>query len=137
MKINKLVLGMAAVVGLGAMTGCASVEGTYKLDKAEMKKSAEAEIAKKPADQQEAAKAMLGMFDDMDMTLELKSGGTVSVKTTFGSKTKEEAGTWKKDGDAIVVSSDKGKDMKCSKSGSKLTCGEEGKEDKQLVFVKS
>jgi hypothetical protein len=138
MKLNKLVLFVVAVVGMGAV-GCGSVEGTYKLDKDAMKKSAEAEIAKKPAADQAAAKAMLGMFDAMDMTLELKSGGAASMKTSLGAgHDKEETGTWKKDGDAIVVSSGKGKDIKCQKDGSKLKCNEAGgKDDTQLVFVKS
>jgi len=136
MKMNKLVVGVVGIVAFG-LVGCGGVEGTYKLDKDAMKKNAEAEIAKKPAADQEAAKALLGMFDKMDMTLELKSGGAASMKTTGPTgKDDEKTGTWKKDGDSVVLTSDNGKELKCQKSGNKLTCTKDGKDD-SLVFVKS
>jgi len=80
---------------------------------------------------------LLGMFDKMDMTLELKSGGAASMKTTSPTgKDDEKTGTWKKDGDSVVLTSDNGKEIKCQKSGNKLTCTKDGKDD-SLVFVKS
>ena len=145
MKINKLLVCAVALVGF-AVSGCGGVEGTYKLDKAETKKSMEAEIAKMPADKQEMAKLGTAMLDAMDMTVELKSGGAVSMKTTMPNimdskapaKTEEETGTWKKDGDTITLTSAKGKDMKCTKSGSKLSCNEADAKDKmELIFSKS
>jgi hypothetical protein len=140
MKMNKLL-----VLGALALVGCGGVEGTYTLDKAETKKSMEAEVAKMPADQQAGAKFMLAMFDDMNVTMELKSGGVVSSKTEMKGKPdpkgdKEEAGTWKKDGDTIIVTQgDKaGKEMKCTKSGKSLSCvaGDE-KNKMTLVFAKT
>jgi hypothetical protein len=140
MKMNKLlVLGALALVGCG-------VEGTYTLDKAESKKNAEAEIAKMPADQQTMAKSMLGMFDDMNVSIELKSGGTYSSKMTMkglnDGKEKEDTGTWKKDGDTITISTKtpggNDKEIKCTKSGKSLSCTEGSEKNKMtMVFTKA
>ena len=88
---------------------------------------------------------MLAMFDDMNVTMELKSGGVVSSKTEMKGKPdpkgdKEEPGTWKKDGDTIIVTQgDKaGKEMKCTKSGKSLSCTAGDEKNKMtLVFAKT
>ncbi len=141
MKNSKLLACALAVIGL---VGCGGVEGTYKLDKDETKKAAEAEIAKLPADQQAMAKMMLGgdKMDKMDMTLELKKDNTISMKMTMEGKSdaKEETGTWKKEGDDVVLSSPekKDKDMHCKKDGKKLTCTEKHNSgDTTIVFTKT
>ncbi len=135
MKNSKLIVVELAVVGLA---GCGGVEGTYKLDKDETKKAMEADIAKMPADQQQFAKLGMAMADKMDATLELKKEGAMSMKFSMdGKEEKEKTGTWKKDGDDVVLSSD-GKDMKCSKSGKKLTCiDKHASGDTTTVFTKS
>lgn len=136
MKNSKLFACALAVVGL---VGCGGVEGTYKLDKDETKKAMDAEIAKMPADQQAMAKMMSGMADKMDMTLEIKKDNTVAMKMTMDGKDKDESGTWKKEGDDIVLSNgnDK-KDMHCKKDGKKLTCIEKHNSgDSTVVFTKS
>jgi hypothetical protein len=51
-------------------------------------------------------------------------------------KTDEKAGTWKMDGDSVVLETD-GKPTKCAKSGGKLTCAGTKEGDPTLVFVKS
>ena len=137
MKINKLLVCAVAVVGWG-LVGCGGVEGNYKLDKDATKKAAEAEIAKLPADQQEMAKHFAEKDSDMDVTLEIKKDGTASMKMTAGGENHEETGTWKKDGDGVILTNGKGKPMNCTKSGSKLTCTEKhASGDETMVFVKS
>lgn len=136
MKNSKLVVCALAVIGL---VGCGGVEGTYKLDKEETKKQMEADIAKLPANEQQFAKLGLAMADKMDATLELKKDNTVSFKATMEGKSdgKEKTGTWKKEGDDIVLTSD-GKDMHCKKDGKKLTCTEKHSSgDETMVFTKS
>jgi hypothetical protein len=127
-----------------AACGGGGPEGTYKLDKTEMKKSMEAEIAKMPADQQGFAKLGMAMVDAMDMSVELQSGGKMTMKSSMPNlmdkdkpaKTDEKAGTWKMDGDSVVLEAD-GKPTKCAKSGGKLTCAGTKEGDPTLVFVKS
>ena len=136
MKNSKLLACALAVVGL---VGCGGVEGTYKLDKDETKKAAEADIAKLPADQQEMAKKFgMAMADKMDATLELKKDNTLSMKMSMdGKDSKEESGTWKKEGDDIVLTSD-GKDIHCKKDGKKLSCvRKHASGDSTTVFTKS
>jgi hypothetical protein len=138
MKNSKLLVGTLALIASG-IVGCGGVEGTYKLDKEETKKSMEAEIAKMPADQQQFAKMGMSMADKMDATLELKKDQSMSMSMTMEGKTegKEKTGTWKKEGDDVVLTSD-GKDMKCQKSGKKLTCTDHhASGDSTMVFTKS
>jgi len=126
------------------LAGCGGgVEGTYKLDKAEMKKAMEVEIAKMPADQQGFAKLALAMIDTMEMTMELQAGGKLKMKSSMPSleagkpgKTEDKDGTWKADGDSVVLTAD-GKPLKCAKAGSKLSCQSDKKGDPAMVFVKS
>lgn len=139
MKNSKLFACALAVIGL---VGCGGVEGTYKLDKDETKKAAEADIAKLPADQQEMAKKFAAMGSDkadkMDATLELKKDNTLSMKMSMdGKDSKEETGTWKKEGDDVVLTSD-GKDIHCKKDGKKLSCvRKHASGDSTTVFTKS
>jgi hypothetical protein len=138
MKNSKLIACALAVAGL---VGCGGVEGTYKLDKDETKKAAEADIAKLPADQQAMAKLMMSSdkMDKMDMTLELKKDNTISMKMTMDGKAdaKEETGTWKKEGDDVVLTSD-GKDIHCKKDGKKLSCvRKHASGESTTVFTKS
>lgn len=127
------------------IAGCGGgVEGTYKLDKSEMKKSMEAEIAKMPADQQGFAKLGMALVDTMEMSMDLQSGGKMKMKSSMPNimdkdkpaKTDEKDGTWKMDGDSVVLEMD-GKPTKCAKSGGKLTCAGQREGDPALVFVKS
>ncbi len=136
MKNSKLLVVALAVVGLA---GCGGVEGTYKLDKEDTKKAMEADVAKMPADQQQFAKLGMAMMDKMDATLELKKDNSMSMSMTMDGKSdgKEKTGTWKKEGDDVVLTSD-GKDLKCQKSGKKLTCTDKrASGDTTMVFTKS
>jgi hypothetical protein len=133
-----------AFAALG-LAGCGGgVEGTYKLDKAEVKKAMEADIATMPADQQGFAKLAMAMIDGMDMSIELQSGGKVkahaqmpSLDPTKPGKTEDKEGTWKAEGDAITLDTGDGKALKCTKAGSKLTCGSAKKGEPALIFNKS
>ena len=137
MKISKLLVVALSVVGLA---GCGGVEGTYKLDKDETKKQMEADIAKMPANEQQFAKLALAMADKMDATLELKKDNTAAFTVTMDGKAdgKEKTGTWKKEGDEVILSNGDGKDMHCKKAGKKLTCTEKrASGDETMVFTKS
>lgn len=136
------IVGAALVFTSFSLAGCGGPEGTYKLDKAEMKKAMESDIAKMPSDKQGFAKLGLAMIDSMDMTVELQSGGKLKLKSTMpslgsdSSKTEEKEGTWTAEGDSIVLTSD-GKPTKCTKSSAKLRCESDKKDGQALVFEKS
>lgn len=146
MSIAKTVTTLAIALTASILSaGCGGgVEGTYKLDKGEMKKSMEAEIAKMPEDQQGFAKLGLALIDAMDMSVELQSGGKLKMRSSMPNlmdkdkpaKTEEKDGTWKMDGESIILETD-GKPLKCAKSGNKLTCEGEKKGEAAPVFVKS
>ena len=138
----------AASLALFASTiaGCqGGLEGTYTLDKAEMKKAMEAEVAKLPADQQGFAKLAIAMVDAMEMKLDLKPGGKLEMTSSMPSfakdgkaKTENKTGEWKKDGDKVVLKMDK--EMTCKAADKKLTCEGPKKGEKSepaLVFVRS
>ena len=133
---------LLALVG-SMLAGCqGGVEGAYTLDKTEMKKSMEAEIAKLPKDQQGFGKLGLAMIDAMDMKLELKSGGKLEMTATTPSfeqgkqaKTESKTGEWRKDGETVVLKMDK--EISCKAAAKKLTCESGKKGDPALVFVRS
>ncbi len=141
----KLVTTATLALAASFLAGCGGgVEGTYKIDKAEMKKSMEAEIAKMPADQQGFGKLGLALIDAMEMSVELQGGGKLKMKTSMPNimekekpaKTEEKDGTWKVEGDSVILEAD-GKPLKCTKGSGKLTCASEKKGDPSFVFVKS
>lgn len=125
------------------LAGCgAGVEGNYLLDKAEMKKKAEAEVAKLPEDQKETGKLALKAIEGLEMTFELQSGGVLTVHaTTPGlqpgqpNRIEQKDGTWKVVGETIELTVD-GKTHTCTKAPGKLTCTGDNKDDAPLVLVK-
>lgn len=145
MSIAKIVTTLALASSF-ALAGCGGggVEGTYKLDKTEMKKSMEAEIAKMPADQQGFAKLGMALVDAMDMSMELQAGGKMKMKSSMPNimekdkpaKTEEKDGTWKVEGETVIIETD-GKPVKCAKSGGKLTCEGQKQGEPSLVFNKA
>ncbi len=126
------------------LAGCGGgVEGTYKLDKAEVKKSMEAELAKLPAAEQGMAKLGLALIEAMDMSLELQAGGKLKSKSSMPSfepgkpgKTDEKDGTWKVEGDSVTLDNGDGKPLTCTKGANKLSCAGKKKGDPTLVFIK-
>jgi hypothetical protein len=144
MKFFKTIAAGALLLSTFGLVGCGGgVEGTYKLDKAEMKKAMEAEIAKLPEDQKGFAKLAVALIDQMDMSLELKAGGKLEMKATTpsleegkGAKTDTKAGEWRKEGDSIVIKAD-AQEIKCKPEGKKLTCDSGKKGEPSLVFLKS
>jgi len=138
-----LFIAALALAAAPSLAGCGGgVEGNYKLDKAEMKKSMEAEIAKMPKEQQGFAQLAMAMIDGMEMSMELQPGGKLKTKSTtpgFGkdkpAKTEEKNGTWKAEGDAVTIETE-GKPVKCTKGAGKLTCQGDKKGEPALVFVK-
>ena len=139
----------AAAILAGAtfgLAGCGGgVEGTYTLDKAEVKKAMEAEMNAKTGGvplPPGLVRVALGMIDAMEMTMELQPGGKLTMKATMPSlagqpgKTENKEGTWTADGESIVLTAD-GKAITCSKSWAKLRCESEKKGDPALIFFKS
>ncbi len=143
LTMNRLFAPLALALAVAGLTGCGGVEGTYKLDKTEMKKSMEAEIAKLPEEQQGFAKLGVALMDAMEMSVELESGGKLKMKSSMPSlkegeekKSEEKEGTWKQEGDSVILVTD-GKELKCKNAGGKLTCEADKKGEAGLVLVKS
>lgn len=146
MNLVKTFAALTLAISSFGLAGCGGggIEGTYKLDKAEVKKSMEAEVSKLPADQQGFAKLAIALIDAMDMSLELQAGGKLKAKSSSPSldpskpgKTEEKDGTWKAEGDSVTLDTGDGKPLTCKKEGSKLNCSSAKKGDPSLVFVKS
>jgi hypothetical protein len=143
MNLFKTIATGALLLSTFGLAGCGGVEGTYKLDKAEMKKAMEAEIAKLPADQKAFAQLAVAMIDQMDMSIELKAGGKLAMNATTPSLEKDKPakadtkeGEWRKEGDGVVLKVDN-QDLKCKLEGKKLNCSSDKKGEPALVFIKS
>ncbi len=130
-----------AVVVL-ALLACkgASVEGKYSLDKADTKAQMQAEIQKMPEGEREMAQLGIAFVDLLEMTIELKAGGTSVVETkvpnieTGQSDVETEQGTWThNDGTVTIVSG--GDTLSCPVADGKLRCKD--KKGKTIVFLKS
>ncbi len=144
MKLIKLITAGVLVISAGAVTACHSgPEGKYSLDKTEMKKAMEAKIAKLPAEQQGFAKLATAMVDAMDMKLDVQSGGKLEATSTMPSmqpgaqaKTEQKTGSWRKDGEKVILTID-GKDLSCDQKDKSLSCQPDKPDDPPMVFVKS
>lgn len=142
MKITKLASGL--VLAFAFLAGCGGPEGTYKLDKEAMKKAMEAEIEKKPKEEQGFAKLGMAMIEAMDITLEVKSGGKYTMKTSMpnlmgsdkANKEESEDGDWTVDGDKIDLKGSKDS-TSCKFDGKKIECAGKKDGDPGITFVKS
>jgi len=147
MNIARTVAVTLALATFG-LAGCSGgVEGTYKLDKAEVKKAVETELAG-----QSGGGLVFGFFtkmiDGVEMTMELQADGKVTLKSTLPTggfagpgrlkwfTIEDKEGMWKADGETVVVTAG-GNSLRCSKSWTKLSCQSEKKIFFPLIFVKS
>lgn len=144
MKSIKLGAALAIVLSASALAACHSgPEGKYSLDKSAMKTAMQAEIAKMPKEQQAFAGLATAMIDAMDMSVELQSGGKLEATSTMPSmdkgapaKTDKKTGSWKKDGEKVILTID-GKDLSCDPDAKSLKCASDKPGEPGLVFVKS
>lgn len=120
---------------LTACGGSSSFVGTYELDKTAMMASMKANMPKdKDVPSAEMDKLLEGMVASMKGTLEIKADKTVHFAMPMMGNTKE-TGTWRSDGEAIVVTNDDKKELRCTLVGGKLVCKEVGsKEAFEMVF---
>lgn len=141
MKLATNLIAIALGVSSFVLGGCSSPEGTYTLDKVEMKKAVEGETADVPQGQQEFVRELLlKMVDAMNVSLELKSGGKMAMTASLGDEEKKTVeGTWKSEGSGLTFELE-GEVTKCVKNDSKkLTCAKDKSEKggPPMVFVKS
>jgi len=132
----KKLLMVAGLAVLAAGCSKASVAGNYSLDKAEMEKAMNEQIAKLP----EAERAMAGMatamLKELDIKLTLAEGGKGTMEMKMGKEGKAENLTWQEKDGKVVINDGKD-DIDCALSGSKLTCSNPKKKDEPaMVFVK-
>lgn len=126
------------------LAGCGGPEGTYKLDKAEMKKSIEADMAKLPENERIGPQFALKLLDAAELSVTLEPGGKLKAKATKPSldaskpaTTEEKTGTWKQEGDALLLEMGDGKPVRCARAANKLTCKDASKPgETSLFFVK-
>lgn len=143
MRVSKLALGATLFFAVTTTACKGGPEGNYTLDKTEMKKTMEAQVAAMPKEQQGFAKFAVAMVDMMEVSMEIKKGGEFEMTTTKpslkeGAESKKDTktGTWKKDGEAIVLTAE-GKDTRCTLDGKKLSCAAPKAGDPSMVFNKS
>ena len=98
-----------AMLCAAALSGCtdpkAAAAGTYEVDKAAFKAAAEADIKAKGENDPNATPAamLLGMIDDMVMTLTLNADGTASMQSSIMGETQTGSGTWTLNGKSISI----------------------------------
>ena len=144
MRFIKLATAGILALSIGGLTACHSgPEGKYSLDKTEMKNEMKAQIAKMPKEQQAFAGLALAMIDAMNMEVELQSGGKLQATSTKMSldkdkpaKKESKTGTWKKDGEKVILTID-GKALNCDQKGKSLSCHGDKPNEPPMVFVKS
>jgi hypothetical protein len=143
------------IAGIGAiilaltlgLTGCGgSVEGTYRLDKQEVKKAVQAELAGQSGGGL-VFDFFTRMIDEVEMKMELQAGGKASVTSTLPTggyagprqlkfvSMEDKEGTWKTDGESIVITAG-GNLLTCSRSQARLSCQPDRKVFFPLLFVK-
>jgi hypothetical protein len=140
--MNLIKSASAAMLALSFLAGCGGgPEGMYSFDKENAKKAMEAEIAKKPKEEQAFAGLALALIDALDMKLEIKSGGKWEMKMSAPSlggkdaekKEESETGDWTVEGDTITLKGKK--DLKCKFDSKQLSCDAE-KDGPPMVFKK-
>ena len=139
--INSVLFGLVLIAIALLACKSESIEGKYNLDKAAMRKTMEAEIAKMSEEEKEFGKLGLELIDAMEMTIELKSEGAAqfTVKVTDKekggeSKSETKPAKWTKTENTVTIEVEGGDKLDCTLDGNKLTC----KDEKQnWVFVKS
>lgn len=143
MKLIKFTTAVVALSVLGLSACHGGPEGTYKLDKTQMKQQMNAKIATMPKDQQAIAKFTAAMIDATNVELKIESGGKTQMTTTMPAfhkgqpaKTKTSTGTWRKDGNKVILTQE-GKDTQCQQKGKKLTCASDHPNDPPMIFIKS
>ncbi|MBX5481982.1 MAG: hypothetical protein IRZ16_09125 [Myxococcaceae bacterium] len=133
-------IGLAAFAAL-TFAGCkkSGPTGAWVLDKAEMKAAVNRDIEKLPKERQQMAKAMAGVLDVLEVRLELQDGGKAKMFSKMPSlgggdpKIGEKEGSWRQEGNRIIVSAADEKDVTCDLDGARLTCTD-GKSPTSLVF---
>lgn len=105
---------LLAMLCLAALSGCgqtmADVAGVYELDKEAIKAAAKAEMDKQSGDEQGMAALgsamVLGMIEQMTMTLTLNADGTASMLMRGMGDEDTSTGTWSLEGTTISISMD-------------------------------
>ena len=146
--LAELAVTVTLALALFGLVGCSGgIEGTYTLDKAEVKNAVRTELAG-----QSGGGTVFGFFtrivDEVDMTLELQADGKATLKSSLPTggwagpqrlqwvTMEDKRGMWKAEGETIVINA-AGNSLKCSKSWTRLRCEAEKKLLFPLIFVKS
>lgn len=112
------------------LLGCqSSVEGEYRLDFEQTKLEVEKNAAESPEDAPRKD-AVLRMLQNTDLSFELAKGGKLRSSTQLTSDgvkrtMNEKQGTWKRDGERVVISEPSSPDTTCSVDGKRLRCSTE------------
>jgi hypothetical protein len=126
---NQRALGLT-IVGAAGLLGCQSpIEGEYRLDFEQTK----LEVEKNAAESAEDAPrkdAVLRMLQNTELTFELAKGGKVRSTTKLTADgtqrtTSEKQGTWKRDGQRVIISEPSSPDTTCTRDGKLLRCSME------------
>jgi hypothetical protein len=121
-----------------ARTPTTPFAGFYTLDREETKRAFIAALGKRTPDERAALRAAVNVFDKMDLDVELGAGGTVTMRSRASGSDEEkvEQGRWSRDGtDAVILSNGDGKDLRCVKRDTKLSCLYMAAERSQMTFV--
>lgn len=111
--------------------------GAYELDQAAMIAAMQQNMPKTPgASTEETARMLEGMAKSMSGALEIKADQTLTLAGTLSmTPDQRDTGTWREDGDAIVVTTSGKKELRCTLDNGLLVCTPvEGKLRGQMIF---
>jgi len=137
MKTIRMFAIIAIASAFGSI-GCNKVEGTYRLDKEQMRNET---LAKTPqnVEEERSQKVFLAILEDFNARFTLEPGGVATSHITFA-ETDEgpKTGSWKsEDGFVVIQFTDKA--MRCKPNGkNKLSCSSDGSDElNELPLIKT
>lgn len=113
--------------------------GVYSIDTAAMEQSMKAQAPKEAREggPEALAKMAAGMAAAMRGTLDLKADGTVAIAVTMPMMgDKQDVGTWRQDGEAIVITTSEKKELRATLNGAQLTCRQAGGDDRFVMIFR-
>ncbi len=140
---------LSSLLALALLTSCggdpaAAVAGVYTLDKDALKAAMAAQQKQAPEGEANPMAGMMEkMIESMDISMDLKSDGTVSMKTSMTmmgeTKNDESEGTWKLEGDKVVITppDGEGESKAFTLKDGRLSATENGMfGEQEMVFVR-
>jgi len=138
---------LSSLLTLALLTSCggdpaAAVAGVYTLDKDALKAAMAAQQKQAPEGEANPMAGMMEkMIESMEISMDLKADGTVSMKSSMTmmgeTKNDESEGSWKLEGDKVVITPPDGESKAFTLKDGRLSATENGMfGEQEMVFVR-